>query len=59
MSERNVLGFSFAVFIVLMAAVLGGLALVGASSGLLVTAYLLLLIGGSYTVSRVATRHRS
>ncbi len=59
MNERTALGFAFAAVIALTAATLGGLALAEAGSNLLVMAYVLLLIGGSYTVSRVVTHYRS
>jgi hypothetical protein len=59
MNESTVISLVFAGVAALQATILGGLALAGVGSSLLVTAYALLLIGGSYTVSRVVTHYRS
>jgi hypothetical protein len=59
MSERTALILAFTGAIALEAVVLGGLALAGADSNLLVMAYVLLLIGGSCAVSLVVTHYRS
>jgi hypothetical protein len=57
MTGRTALALSLTVYVLVLAAVLGTLSLLGADPDLLALAYIVVLLAGSYAVSRVATRY--